>query len=441
MDINLQKTSTVEGIITIQVTAPDYMPLVDQKLREHSQKSRIKGFRPGHVPISLVKKMYGTSILVETITTLLTDSLTKYLQECNLPLVGEPLPATELTPEIDWNQQQEFEFKYYIGFAEEFELDAIQNLQATAYKIDQVSDKTVELTSQQLAQSYGEEQEVTKSTVGDIVYGELRHAQENFTKKIHFSVESTQGEQSIFENLQIADKITVDIKELQEKGIQPLDIADHVLAELLELGGVFEFVVASIRRTIPAAFDQELFDQVLEPGTVNTQEAFQEALRANIVLQKQQKADQLLPLAIKKLLLEHIAIRLPDDFLKRWLKHSNADLSQEDITKNYQEYAQELRWALIADKIMQAYDLQVTPNEVVSEVKERFKAIAKIPIAHIDQVAQRFLQENKGANYTRIYQELRFFQVIDAIKKQMTIVTQPMSVEELDTLLLKQETL
>jgi trigger factor len=435
LDIQLQKKSPVEGIITIQVKESDYASIVEEKIREYSKNSRMKGFRPGHIPLSLIKKLYGIDVLTETVYTLLSNQLTNYLQKSNIAILGEPLPEEEEMQKIDWATQREFEFRYSIGLVEETDLALSKDWQVTAYKIDQVADETIDRITQDLSKAQGEKQEVNQSALGDIISGELSHQQHRMVKEIRFSLEESKAKvDNVLLNLQPTDKITLDINELLQQGIRPLGLTDKMLHEWMAMEGPFEFTVLKIERPIPAELNQALFDKILGEDVVSSLEEFRSKLQEYTIRNKQQEADHLLEGAIKSALLAHITINLPEDFLKRWLQYKHTSLEIEEIEAYYQHYDQDLRWELVLKKIIEAYDLQVSPDSVIEEIKRRFQSLYHIPEETLDQLVKTFLQENKGDNYKRIHQELLVDKVFNCVKEQITIVTQAMSVEEFDKL-------
>jgi trigger factor len=307
--------------------------------------------------------------------------------------------------------------------------------QVTAYKIDQIADETIDRIIQELSKAYGEKQEINESALGDVIYGELSHQQQSMVKKIHFSLEESKAKvDNALLNLQATDKITVDINEVLQQGIRPLGLSDKMVQELIRMGGPFEFTVAKIERPIPAELNQALFDKILGEGVVSTLEEFRSKLQEYTIRNKQQEADHLLERAIKSALLAHVAINLPEEFLKRWLQHKHTSLAIEDIEAYYEHYAQELRWELIIKKMIETYDLQVSPDAVIEEIKRRFQSLYQIPEEALGQLVKTFLQENKGDNYKRMHQELLLEKVFKCAKEQITIVTRAISVEEFDKL-------
>lgn len=437
MNITLHKKSPVEATITIQVNEADYQPHVEKKIREHSKKAYIKGFRPGRIPPSLIKRMYGRTILIETINTYLAKSLQTYLQEHNIPTLGAPLPEPGSAEDIDWANQRAFEFKYNIGLVEEFNATLSKQLVVTAYKIDRISDKTITDIIKDLREEHGEVRKVTKSEVGDVLYGKLSLPQGGFRVKTQFSTKSMEEEeQKIFTGLHVQDKITVDIKALLQQGIQPVGLTDEVIEEMLQLGNQFEFTIEQIQRSIPAELNQQFFKDILGEDTPKSIAAFQEQLRVYVMLSKQKEADLFLERSIQKALLKSIKINLPGDFLKRWLQKKHAAASREEVEECYQRYAPDLQWQIIAAKLSKEHDLQVTHKEVIDEAKQHLQALGQAPAEELDQLVQNFLRGDKGNNYRRAYEELSAKKLMNLIKDKITIVTHEISSEEFDKLTL-----
>ncbi|MGF1637506.1 MAG: trigger factor, partial [Cyclobacteriaceae bacterium] len=151
MDITLDKNSATKALIKIKLNESDYQSKFDEKIKEYTKSASIKGFRPGKVPASLIKRMYGKSILAEEINKLLSDSLLDYIKSNDLKIIGDPLP-NEDQPSIDWDNQKEFEFEFEVGLTDEFEFDPAVDV--TQYEII-VSEKEIDEAFEDLRHQYG----------------------------------------------------------------------------------------------------------------------------------------------------------------------------------------------------------------------------------------------------------------------------------------------
>jgi len=182
LEITFNKTQPNQGIIKISVNRTDFQSNVDQKIKEYSRKAEIKGFRKGKVPVGMIKKMYGSALIIDEINKLVSDKLNGYLKENDTQFLGEPLPASQDNT-YDWDNQDEFEFDYEIGFAEPFEiiLDKKKKIEKYFIKVDQqVLDETID----NLQRQFGETENTEVSAEGDILNGEVFVKSLDLTKEI-----------------------------------------------------------------------------------------------------------------------------------------------------------------------------------------------------------------------------------------------------------------
>jgi len=171
MDISLDRQKSNEALIKIKLKEGDYQPHVTQKIKEYSKTAQIKGFRPGKVPFGLIKKMYGKSIMVEEINRMLSSSLSDYIKEQDLKILGDPLPNLEKSKDIDWDHQKDFEFEYNIGLVDDFKYD-LEKQKITEFKI-KVDKKMIDEELETIRKNYGDRVTVDEAEVDDILQGTL----------------------------------------------------------------------------------------------------------------------------------------------------------------------------------------------------------------------------------------------------------------------------
>ncbi len=173
MDITLDKKTSTEALIKVKLKENDYQPNVEEKVKEYAKKANIKGFRPGKVPTSLIKKMYGKSIVAEEINNILSKSLSDYIREQNIQLIGEPLPDQEKASQIDWEGQKDFEFDYDIGMVPDFTYDISNKQKVKSYKIE-LDKKTEQETLDNIKKQFGTVTNPEQAVEGDAFYGEIK---------------------------------------------------------------------------------------------------------------------------------------------------------------------------------------------------------------------------------------------------------------------------
>ena len=445
MQISFHKKNPTEASITIKMQKADYQARVAKRIKAYSKKTSLKGFRPGSVPASLIQQMYGRSILMDEVNKLLSEALVQYLQENEVPVLGEPMPVLDKMEALDWAHQQDFEFEYTIGMAGEFTCELSKQLQVTEYKITSVAKQTVHDLVAQLRKTHGKLEVVAKSAAHDVIHGELHYPAQDFKVPTKITVEEVAKEgRAVFIALSPKDKITFDVKHVLQKDTKLPGVTDKMHEAMLSLGGQAVFTVEQIHRLSPAALEQALFDKVLGQAMAQSEQDFREKLQARLMQNKQQEADSHLARSIQTALLKEAAIALPDDFLKRWLQKKSNKVPEEQIEAYYQQYAKELQWALLIEKLTKEHNLQVTREEVVEEVQQRFQAALgssevpqQLPAQNIAQLTQNFLEENNGKNYRQMYENVQARKLINFVKDQITIVTQEVSAEEFDKLALE----
>ena len=132
MNITKENIDALNSIVKIDITSDDYQSKVDDILKDYRKKANIPGFRKGHVPMGLVKKQYGKSVLIDEVNKLLQDSLNKFLVEEKLDVLGNPLPKVQ--DDFSWDEDK-FTFEFELGLAPEFDVNLAPKKAITATKL------------------------------------------------------------------------------------------------------------------------------------------------------------------------------------------------------------------------------------------------------------------------------------------------------------------
>ena len=192
MEITIDKHAANEASVKIKLGEADYQQTVDAKIKDYAKKANIKGFRPGKAPFTMVKNLYGTSVLVEEINSILSKSLNDFLKEQDFEVLGDPLPSEEDGKNIDWKKQKDFEFEYKIGFVENIELNLDQDLDAKVYEIT-LSDKEVNEAIDNIKKQYGKMTNPEVSEENDFLYGDLKADDGSYEETLSLPLSSLDG--------------------------------------------------------------------------------------------------------------------------------------------------------------------------------------------------------------------------------------------------------
>ncbi len=427
MDITINKKDSANASIKIILNEADYQPNVEQKIKEYGKKANIKGFRPGKVPASYIKKLYGKSLLVDEINQILSKSLNDYIKENDLQILGEPLPNKEKAEAVDWDNPKVLEFEYDLGLVEEFDLKLDEKLKVDKYIIE-VDKKVLKETVDNLLEQYGEAESVAESAAGDTLEGKLNSSAADVQERVVLPINDIEKKtQKKFTGLKKDDEIALEIDKIftsDEAKQRFLGQNDGIASESEQT-----FTVLDIKRTKPAEINQDLFDKVFGKDAVKSEEEFNEKIKETMGENYNRETENLLGRDIQNTLVEKTKIDLPDEFLKNWLLLSNdGKITQEQIDTEYDLYTKDLRWNLIKNKVAgENEDLKVEHADIMdhtkSLIKEQFGAygMSEQLDENLDSFANNYLQGEKGENYRKVFEELLNKKVMDFVKEKITI--------------------
>ncbi len=449
MDITLEKADDTNASLKITLTPADYKPEVDKKLKDYGRKVQMKGFRPGHVPPSLVQKMYGKSILVDEINSMLSKTVSQYIRENKLQVVGDPVPNREQADAIDWDNQTDFAFSYTLGLASEFDIDFSDLPSITQYEI-QAGEAEIDSTIADLQQRFHTHAHGEEVGDGDTIYGELKQVntpegEPGFSAKTAFPMnQMAEDAKGQFVGKKKGDVVTFVLEEAFPDEKSRANATGVKKEEAVELTGEFTFEIDDITRHEPAELNQELFDKVLGVGAVEDEEQFRTKVAEIIRGNYGRESAQLLRLDIEKTLIDNTPILLPDEFLKNWLLEVNeGKFTPEQIDEQYDDFTKSVKLQLIKNKIADKADIKVEFEEVLAVtrlmVQEQFGFMGgedEEMNKTIDRIARNYLldEKNNGQNYTSTFNRVYDDKIIEYVKTQLTTVSQEVSVDEFKAL-------
>src|SRR5436190_4239305 len=261
MNITLDQPSATDGLIKITLNQTDYLPKVEEKVKEYSRKMNIKGFRAGKVPSGVVKKMFGKSILVEEVNHLLSHSVSEYIKEKKLQILGDPIPNQEKAKLIDWDTQKDFEFEFQVGLVEDFSVDLSSKVKVKSSVIE-VDQKVIEETLDNVKRQFGNITYPETSGATDNIFAEVTHPSGE-KKSSYIPVDKiSKGEQKKFIGLKKDDELSFDVEKLSSDIPTIAQAINVTEAEAKGVKGNYTIKVTNISHVELAEINQELFDKV-----------------------------------------------------------------------------------------------------------------------------------------------------------------------------------
>lgn len=435
MDITQENNGKLSSVVKVRIKPEDYQARVEKAIKDHAKKARIPGFRPGMVPPGHIKKVHGKSILVEEINNMLNDTLSNYIRDNKIEIIGQPLPKEDNVKDFKWDYNDEFEFNYELGLVPEFELGISAEDKITRYTV-KVDDETLASRIKNLRKSYGKMSNPDVSAEDDVLYAELKQLSPDGsvfeggisnTASLRTDLIKDKKIKKSLVGLKAGDVVEFDIqKAFDNDAFQVSKLLNISEEDAKELQSKFQLTVKNVNRLEEAELNQEFFDKIFkEKGLAKNEEEFRARITGELELTMEQNAGQKLQSDLYKFVTEKVKFQLPDEFLKRWLKATNENLSEEDLEKGYADFANNLRWTLIQNKIIKENNIGIEKEEIFDVARKRleaqFRMYSQMPLSddQLDQYTLQFLQNKENAN--RIFDEVKAVKVLDYIKSIVTL--------------------
>lgn len=372
MEIKRENIDELNAVIKVEIKKEDYNPKVEKILKDYRKTANIPGFRKGHVPMGMVKKQYGQSVLVDEVNKLLQESLNKYITEEKIEVLGNPLPKDQ--ENFDW-EQDDYSFEFELGLSPKFEVDLNTKKPITQYQIV-ADDAMIENQIKTIQKQYGKLVPKEEVEEGDVVAGNFKNEEEGIENTTTLPLEKLKGKRNLnkFVGAKVGDTVSLKTKGLFED--------DHDLTEFLkvehdkahDLDVEVSFEITEVNKQELAELDQELFDKLFGEGNVNTVEELKGKIKEDAENQFKQQSDQQLLNDITERLIETTSFDLPGEFLQKWIQVSGEkQLTAEEAKEEYEKSEKGLRFQLIEGKLVQENDLQVKFEEIKEITKERIK--------------------------------------------------------------------
>jgi trigger factor len=432
MNIIQENIDELNAVLKVKVVAEDYLPKVENALKDYQKKANIPGFRPGKVPTGMIKKMYGKSIMVDEINKLLNDSLYKYLNENKIEVLGNPLPKADSI--IDWDNQQEFEFLYEMGLTPKFNVE-LSPKEKFIYQTVKIDETLINKYVTDIAKRYGKVEPVEVSSEGDLLNGdfvELDAAGEilagGIFKTGSLFLERVKDEttKKLLIGLKKDDKVVVVAQKLSENAT---DLAamlgiDKAVAE--SLTSKLQFTVKGISRLAAAEINQEFFNKIYGEGNVTSEEEFRVKIKDELSNMFVNDSERKFYNDVVEHLMSKINFNLPTEFLKRWIVAVNEKpVTIEQVDSEFEGYSKGLKWQLIENKIIKDNDIKVTNEEVIDHTKElilqQFGQMGQAPMndEELNKTAQRVLSNEEEVK--KLHEKLYGQKVMTLFKTKFTL--------------------
>ncbi|MDD4609433.1 MAG: trigger factor [Bacteroidaceae bacterium] len=404
MNVSLQNIDKVSARLTVKVEKADYQENVEKSLRTFRKKANVPGFRPGMVPMGLVKKQYGKSVLAEEVNKMLQEKVYAYIRENEVSILGEPLPVEDQV--IDFDNSEDFEFMFDLALAPTFEAKITAEDEIDYYDIE-VSEDAVEQHVKNYTQRAGSYEKVETYQDNDMLKGLMVELDEaGNVKEGGMQVEDAvmmpsymkdEDQKASFADCKVNDVLVLNPR--KAFGGNDAEIASLLKVEkkemIADLQSDFSYQINEITRHVDGELTQEIYDQVFGEGVVKDEADFRAKIKASIAQQFVADSDYKFLLDVRSFLMEKIGkLEFPDALLKRIMLINNEEKGEEFVTENYDKSVEELSWHLIKEQLVKANDIKVEKDDIENMAKEATRA-------QFAQYGMMNVPDDMLANYTK----------------------------------------
>lgn len=449
MNVSFENPDKINGLLTITIEDDDYKAEVEKTLKEYRKKANVPGFRPGQVPMGLIRRQFGSGVKMESINKVLGEQLQKYITDNNIAMLGEPLASEKQEPQ-DLEKDGPYTFMFDIAVAPEINITLDANDTIDYYEIaadDALIDSQVEM----FASRFGQNVEADNYQDGDVLKGDLRQLDaEGNTVEGGLTVESASimpkyvkndDQKKLFDGCKPGDIITFNPSKAYEG-------SDYELAQLLkvdrekvkEYDGDFSYQITSVQHFEKHAVDQELFDLAFGKDVVKDEKDFRDKIAEELKAQLALDGDVKFLQDLRRYAEDKVGqLTYPDTLLKRIIKQNSKDKDQEFIDKNYDASIKELNWSLIRNKIAVAQNVKINDDDVKNAACEMAKAqfaqygMSNVPQEYVENYANELLKKQESQQ--QFIDRAVDAKLVEALKAVVTLNKKQVTIDEFNKMM------
>ena len=406
MKITFDCPDKINGLLTMTIEPADYQEQVEKTLKNYRKKAQVPGFRPGMVPMGMIKKQYGTAVKVDEINKLMGEKLYGYIQENKIQMLGEPLPNEEKQVPQDFEKDGDLTFVFDIAVAPEFKAELTGKDKIDYYQI-KVEDKLIDDQVQMYASQAGEFVKAETFSGNDTITGDMRELDaEGNTKEGGITTEGAmvmpayikdEDQKKLFDGCKAGDIITFNPKKAYpDNDAEVAALLKVQKDDVKDLTADFSYQITEIRHFQPAEVNQQLFDRVFGEGTVKDEKAFREKIAETIAPQLQQNSDYKFMLDVRQYVEKKVGeLAFPEALLKRVMLQNNKDKGADYVENNFEGSLKELKWQLIKEQLVKANEVKVEEADLKAIAKDAIRAqFAQYGMSNIpDDVLENYAAE------------------------------------------------
>ena len=448
MKISFENPDKVNGLLTITVEEADYQASVEKTLKDYRKKANYPGFRPGMVPMGLIKKQYGASAKMDAINKLIGEQIYKYMQDNKIQMLGEPLPSEKQEAQ-DLEKPAPYTFAFDIAVAPEFKIELNGHNKIDHYTII-VDDALIDRQVEMFTSRNGTYEKAESYEDNDMLKGDLRELDEKGnTKEDGITVEAAsilpnyikdEAQKALFNGAKLGDIITLNVSKAFENEAEIASLLKVERDRVKDIKSDFSYQITDIQRYKKHPVDQELFDSLFGKDTVKSEKEFREKIAEGLKEQLAVDADYKFILDVRAYCEKKVGkLEFPDTLLKRIMLNNNKDKGEEFVEKNYEQSIKELTWHLIKEHLVGDNQIKVNDEDVLNAAKETARVqfaqygMNNVPDEYVENYAKEILK--KRENVDGLVDRAVDIKLTDALKKVVKLNEKEISLDDFNKMM------
>ena len=449
MKVSFENPDKINGLLTITVEEADYKNEVDQTLKDYRKKANVPGFRPGQVPMGMIKRQYGGAVKMDAINKIVGEQINKYITDNKINMLGQPLASEAQQPQ-DLEKEGPYTFIFDIAVAPEFEIELTSKDKIDYYDIN-VDDALIDRQVEMFASRLGKNVDVEEYADGDVIKGDLRELdKKGNTKEDGLTVEAAMvmpeyikaaAQKKLFKGAKVGDIITFNPrKAYKDSDAEMAALLKIEKDKLAEHEGDFSYQITNIQRFENHAIDQELFDQTFGKDQVKDEKAFRAKIAEGLKGQLEMDSDYKFLQDVRKYAEEQGGqLTYPDALLKRMMKENNKEKDQEFIDKNYDASIKELTWSLIRNRLSEKAQVKVNDEDVRNAARETARVqfaqygMNNVPDEYVNNYADELLKKQESVQ--QFVDRAIDLKLIEAFKKTVKLNKKSISLDDFNKMM------
>jgi trigger factor len=442
MEVTIQDSDQLVNTLKVSLSKGDYEPIFVDELKKYRNKAQMKGFRKGKTPLSFLKKMYGQQVLVDVVMNKINSAINDYIENNQLNILGQPLPNKDQKQyAFDPNVLEEMEFLFDVGLSPEFEIEGLDEA-FEVYKVEipqETIDEELNLARKRAGKQVEvdediEEEDILTISAWELEDGKIKEegwetgftvmvdslAEEDLKKKI---LEGKKGMEFDFDIYSLE-------KDKDEKYVKKylLNLDED---EEKEIGKDFRGKIDVVKRMEPAELGEEFYKQYFGSDEIKTEEEAREKVRKDIESYYETQTKMVRNRHIMERMMEKTSFNVPEEFMKRWLKESNQEVTDENLEKEFPAFLENLKWTLIKNKLSSKYEIKVEPDEIKENMVQKvYQYMGGYPVGqeYIGEMVNKLMSNKEQVN--RAYEEIQADKIFVALENDLSEVEKPIGLED-----------